>query len=288
MRKSISRISVLVLCLMAVISSVNGQESSIPLFTEDLGIAPFTFRRSFPNGVAQTLDTIQSMGFTSIEGGGNRMDALEYKKLCEARGLKIPSMGSGYEDLLNNPRPIIERAKVYGAKYIMCAWIPHKTGSFSFEDAEKAVKDFNEIGKNLKKNNLTFCYHVHGYELIDYEDGTLLDYIIENTNPEYVSFEMDIYWVQFGGGNPAHLLRKYPNRWKLMHLKDLKKGTLKDHTGLTDPENDVTLGEGELDIPGIIRAAQEVGVEHYFIEDESSRIIQQIPESIAYLRSLKK
>ena len=266
----------------------SAQESDTQLFTEELGIAPFTFRRSFPNGVAKTLDTIQLMGFTSIEGGGGKMDALAYKKLCDERGLKIPSMGSGYEQLLNDPQPIIDRAKVYGAKFIMCAWIPHKTGSFSFEDAQKAVEDFNIIGKKLKENGLTFCYHAHGYELVKYGDGTLLDFMMENTNPEYVSFEMDIYWIQFGGGNPAHLLRKYPNRWKLMHLKDLKKGTLKDHTGLTDPENDVALGDGELDIPGIIKAAQEVGIEHYFIEDESTRIIGQIPESIAYLRSLKK
>lgn len=263
-------------------------DEGVALFTEPLGIAPFTFRRSFPNGVEATLDTIQGMGFTSIEGGGDSMEASAYKKLCDERGLSIPSMGSGYEALLNNPQDIIDRAKVYGAKYIMCAWIPHNTGSFGFEDAEKAVNDFNTIGKKLKENGLTFCYHAHGYELIKYEDGTLLDYIMENTNPDYVSFEMDVYWMQFGGGNPAHLLRKYPNRWKMLHLKDLKKGTLKDHTGLTDPDNDVTLGQGELDFKGILEAAKEIGVKHYFIEDESERIIEQIPESMAYLRSLKE
>ena len=72
-----------------------------------------------------------------------------------------------------------------------------------------------------------------------------------------------------------------------MHLKDLKKGTKKDLTGLTSPENDVAIGTGELDIPSIIKQAKKVGIKHYFIEDESSIIKTQIPQSIAYLKSLK-
>ena len=82
---------------------------------------------------------------------------------------------------------------------------------------------------------------------------------------------MDILWVQFGGGDPVALLKKYGDRWKLMHLKDLKKGTKKDLTGGTSQENDVTLGTGELDIPGILKEAKKVGIKHYFVEDESSR-----------------
>ena len=97
-------------------------------------------------------------------------------------------------------------------------------------------------GKVLKENGVTFCYHAHGYEFWPHEKGTLLDYIITNTNPEYVSFEMDVMWIQFGGGDPVKLLKKYGDRWKLMHLKDMKKGVKKDLTGLTSPENDVPLG----------------------------------------------
>ena len=99
---------------------------------------------------------------------------------------------------------------------------------------------------------------------------------------------MDIYWVQFGGGDPAALLRKYPTRWKMMHIKDMKHGVEKDMTGLTSPDNDVEVGTGELNIPEILKAAKEVGVEYYFIEDESDRIITQIPASISYLKSLKE
>ena len=268
--------------------SVEGLEPQLePLFTAEIGIAPYTFRRSFPNGVAETLDTIQNMGFTEIEGGGNNMDPQEYKKLCDDRGLSIPSMGAGYEQLTTNLPEIIERAKVYGSKYIMCAWIPHETGNFSKADMDKAIEDFNRVGKELHEHGLTLSYHTHGYEFVDYNGGTLFDYMMENTDPEYVSYEMDIFWVHFGGGDPVALLRKYPDRFKMLHVKDMQKGIEKDHTGLTDPEHDVTLGTGQVDIEGVIRAAKDIGIEHYFIEDESSRIIQQIPESIAYLKSLK-
>jgi sugar phosphate isomerase/epimerase len=132
------------------------------------------------------------------------------------------------------------------------------------------------------------CYHTHGYEFQPYENGTLMDYLITKSNPEYVSFEMDILWVQFGGGDPVALLKKYGNRWKLMHLKDLKKGVKKDLTGSTSQENDVALGTGEIDIPGVLREAKKIGIKHYFIEDESSRITTQVPQSIQYLRSLKE
>jgi sugar phosphate isomerase/epimerase len=71
-----------------------------------------------------------------------------------------------------------------------------------------------------------------------------------------------------------------------MHVKDLKKGTKKDLTGGTSQENDVPLGTGELDIPAILKQAKKIGIEHYFIEDESSNVMTSVPESIAYLKSL--
>ncbi|HMG66367.1 MAG TPA: hypothetical protein VK588_01735, partial [Chitinophagaceae bacterium] len=75
---------------------------------------------------------------------------------------------------------------------------------------------------------------------------------------------------------------------KLMHLKDLKKGAKKDLTGLTTPENDVSIGTGELDIPAILKEAKKTGIKHYFIEDESDHVVLQVPQSIAYLKSLKE
>lgn len=259
-----------------------------PLYTAPFGVQAYTFRRSFPVNTAATLDTIKSMGFTELEGGAGRMPPQEFKKLCDERGISIPSMGTGYDQLVNNIDSVIWRAKILGSKFIMTAWIPHTNGAFNFDNAKKAVEDFNRAGKILKENGLTFCYHVHGYEFWPYGNGTLLDYIITNTNPDYVSFQMDVLWVQFGGGDPVTLLKKYGKRWKMLHLKDLRKGVPKDRTGLTSPENDVALGTGEIDIPGILREAKKIGIKHYFIEDESSHVNTQVPQSIAYLKSLKE
>lgn len=279
------------LCFLLITLAVLGMDNAWaqkPLYTAPFGIQTYTFRRSIGADPAKVLDTIKAMGITEIEGGGGRISPEEFKRLCDERGLTIPSTGAGYDQLVNKIDSVIYRARALGAKYVMCAWIPHTTGSFNFENAKKAVEDFNKAGKILKENGLTLAYHAHGYEFWPHEDGTLLDYIIKNTDPEYVSFEMDIMWIYFGGGDPAALLKKYGDRWKLMHVKDMKKGTKRDLTGLTSPENDVAVGTGELDIPAIMKEAKKIGIKHYFIEDESSRIIEQIPQTIAYLKSLKE
>jgi len=259
-----------------------------PLYTAPLGVQAFSFRKSFPNDVAKTLDTIKMMGFTEIEGTGGKIPPEEFKRMCDERGISIPSAGAGFDELMNAPDSVATRTKTLGAKYVMCGWVPHKKGEFNLDDAKKAVEVFNKAGKVLKENGITFCYHTHGFEFQPYQKGTLLDYIIENTNPEYVSFEMDVLWVYFGGGDPVGLLKKYGDRWKLMHLKDLRKGTPKDLTGGTSEENDVPLGTGELNIPAILKEAKKVGIKHYFIEDESSNVITQIPQSIEYLKSLRE
>jgi len=277
-----------ILFSIAILCSTFIGFSQKPLFTAPLGVQTYTFRKSFAVDPVKTLDTIKMMGFTEIEGGGGRMGPEAFKKLCDERGLSIPSTGASYEQLVRAPDSVAMRAKILGASYVMCSWIPHTNGSFNFENAKKAVEDFNRFGKYLKEQGLTFCYHAHGYEFWPHENGTLLDYIIKNTNPEYVSFEMDIMWIHFGGGDPEALLKKYGSRWKLMHIKDLKKGTKKDLTGLTSPENDVTVGTGELNIPAILKEAQKIGIKHYFIEDESSNVIVQVPQSILYLKSLKQ
>jgi sugar phosphate isomerase/epimerase len=99
---------------------------------------------------------------------------------------------------------------------------------------------------------------------------------------------MDIMWTFHGGGDPAKLLYKYKDRWKMLHLKDIRKGIANDLTGGTSTNNDVALGTGQLDIPGILKAAKAVGVQHYFIEDESANHAKQIPVTIAYIKGLKE
>ena len=274
--------------LLLTISICLNAQTGKPLYRAAWGVQAYTFRNSFPKDIMWTLDTIKAMGFTEIEGGNPKgMTPQEFKKACDARGISIPGTGGSYEELVKNPMATIEKAKIYGSKYVMCAWIPHKKGNFNLENAQKAVKDFNAIGKVMQENGLTFCYHAHGFEFQKYGDGTLLDYIIQNTTPQYVSFEMDVLWITHGGGNPVELLKKYGNRWKLMHVKDLKKGIVGDLTGGTPAENDVVVGEGQADFVNILKIANRIGIKHFFIEDESNKEFEQIPKSIAYLKSLR-
>lgn len=264
-------------------------QSGKPLYTFPIGVESYTYRNSFPKSVAATLDTIKALGITDMEAGAPKgLTAEEFKKMCDERGIKISSTGAGYEQIAKDPMDAVNKAKALGASYVMVSWIPHQKGNFTLDVAKKAVEDFNRVGKVLKDNGLIFCYHNHGYEFQPYENGTLFDYIVKNTDPNYVSFEMDILWAQHGGADPVALLKKYGNRFKLMHLKDLKKGVKGDLTGGTPPENDVVLGAGQINIPEILRLARKAGIQHYYIEDESNKEYEQMPKSIAYLKSLKQ
>ncbi|MCE7064600.1 sugar phosphate isomerase/epimerase [Dyadobacter sp. CY326] len=262
-------------------------QKSKPLFPQTPGMVSYTFRKSLAKDPAATLDTLQKLAIKDMEFSNLfGKTAAELRKLLDERGMKCSSFGVNYADALDKTKEVGENAKTLGAKFVRVAWVPHK-GPFTLEMAEKTVADFNKIGKQLKDEfGLTFCYHNHGYEFEKHEDGTLMDYIIQKTDPQYVSFELDLLWAFFPGGDPAGLLEKYPKRFKLMHMKDLKKGVEGNLSGGTPVENDVALGTGQLDIPKILKAAKKSAIEHYYIEDESPSYATQVPQTMAYLKSL--
>lgn len=273
---------------VAFYTGINAQEGKL-FPPESLGVQTYTYRVSMKKNVEATLDTIKSLGITVLESSTNPegMEPEAFRKLLDEKGMTSPSVGASYDELVKNAAEVARKAKIVGAAFVMAAWIPHEK-EFDLDEAKRTVTDFNAIGKILSDSGLTFCYHTHGFEFVPYQGETLFDYIVRNTNPEYVSFEMDIMWTFHGGQNPAKLLLKYPNRWKLMHVKDLRKGVQGDLTGNTSTENDVTVGTGQLNIPEILAAAKKAGIKYYFIEDESSRIQQQVPATIKYLKQLNQ
>ena len=250
------------------------------------GVVSFTFRDSFSKDVPGTLDMIKSMGITDLELSnlfGQTAPAM--RALLDQRGIKCSSYGVNYDDIVKTPDSVLVRAKALGAQYVRVAWIPHQ-GELSPGVAKQAIADFNKFGKLANAQGLMFCYHNHGYEFHPYESGTLFDYIVQQTNPDYVSFEMDIAWTYLPGQNPAALLAKYPKRFRLMHLKDVRKGVAGNDQGKLAPENSVVLGTGQLDMPAILKAARKTSVEHLFIEDESPAAPQQVPQTLVYLKQL--
>jgi sugar phosphate isomerase/epimerase len=258
-----------------------------PLFPQPPGMVSYTYRVSFGKDAAATLDTLKQLGIKDIEFSSLfGKTAAELRALLDERGIQCSSFGVGYPDALNKTREVGQNAKTLGAKFVRVAWIPHQ-GVFTLAAAEKTVADFNQIGKILKDEfGLTFCYHNHGYEFEKHGDGTLMDYIIQKTDPNYVSFELDVLWAFFPGQDPAALIQKYPKRFKLMHMKDLRKGVEGNMSGGTPVTNDVALGTGQLDIPAILKAAKKSAIEHYYIEDESPSYAKQVPQTMAYLKSL--
>jgi sugar phosphate isomerase/epimerase len=259
------------------------------LFPETPGIVSYTYRNSFGKDVPATLDIVKGNGITDMEFSSLfKQKPEDMRKMLDERGIKCSSYGINYEYLVAHPGDVARAAQKLGAIYVRVAGIPHK-GVFTLEDAQKAIADFNNYGKILKEQyGLEFIYHNHGFEFQPYEDGTLYDYIVKNTDPKYVNFEMDILWAFFPGQDPAKLLNTYGNRYKALHLKDLRKGVTGNMSGSTSPENDVILGTGQIDLPKVLKAARKAGVKHFYIEDESNASITQVPESIKYINSLKK
>lgn len=278
---------VVVSCLLSlVVWNASGQRFGKAL-KDTPGMVSFTYRHSFQKDVSATLDTIKSLGVTNMEFSNLfGRTATDIKKLLDEKGMRCTSFGVSYSDLVSKTSEVGQNAKTLGASFVRVAWIPHD-GPFTIEVAKKAIEDFNAAGKLLKESfGLSFCYHNHGYEFQPYEKGTYFDYIVANTNPAYVNFELDILWAFHPGADPAALLKKYPQRFKLMHVKDLRKGVVGDFTGGTSVENDVAVGTGQIDVAGVIKAASKSAIEHYYIEDESSSVKVQVPQSLKYLKGL--
>lgn len=271
-------------CLAALLTISEG-------FAQEIGLQMGSFRDLFRQDVRIAFARMQELGIRELEGGGSRgMDREEYKKLLKEYDLKIVATGAAFERLeqKDSLQKIISNAKDFGAKFVVCYWIPHDGDNFTYENMKRAVNVFNAAGKTLKENGLTLAYHPHGYEFRTYKEGkgTLFEYMMDNTNPEYVSYQMDVFWIKNPGEDPVALLKKYPDRWKMLHLKDRRIGTPNNPNGRQDKESNVVLGTGDVGIAEIMKTAKALGIKHYFIEDESSRALEQVPKSIAFLRSL--
>lgn len=261
-------------------------------FAQEIGLQMGSFRELFRQDVRTAFARMKELGIKELEGGGTRgMSREEYKKLLKEYDLKIVATGAPFEKLEDKDslQRIINNAKDLGASYVVCYWIPHDGDNFTFQDMKRAVTVFNSAGKTMKEQGLTFAYHAHGYEFRPYSEGkgTMFEYMMDNTNPDYVSYQMDVFWIKNPGQDPVALLKKYPDRWKMLHLKDRRIGTPNNLNGRQDKESNVVLGTGDVGIAEIMKTAKALGIKHYFIEDESSRALEQVPQSIAYLRSLQ-
>ena len=234
------------------------------------------------------LKLARSMGVTHVETAGlYNLTPEQFADAVRSAGLHVTSMHVGLDDFKKDPQKVIATAKALGAAYVGAAWYPHQ-GAFTEADARKAIADFNAIGRTMKDAGLQFFYHNHGYEPVAYGDGTLLDLMIRETDPELVKFEMDVLWTFLPNVDPAALIRKYPGRFKLMHIKDAKPGVPRGSLagGLPDSLQAV-IGQGQVNWPEVLKAAKADGLQYYYLEDETPDPVKNIPPSIAYLAGIK-
>lgn len=254
--------------------------------SQNIGLQLHSLTREMKEDPEKTLTAVEQWGLRFLEGGSTfGMDPQNFNALLNKYNLKIVSIGAGYEELSNDPSAIVQRAKAFGASFVVCFWIPHDS-TFNLQNAKAATAVFNKAGKYLREHDLKLCYHPHGYEFVPYRAATLFDFMVTQTNAEYVNFEMDVFWVKHGGGDPVALLEKYPSRFLLMHLKDRAKGTVGNTKGKGNPDFNVVLGQGDINIANVMAAAKHTNIEYFFIEDESARAIQQIPQSFSFLKTL--
>jgi sugar phosphate isomerase/epimerase len=257
-------------------------------FKGPIGLQLYSLRDQFKKDVPGTLDEVKNFGFKYVELAGTyNMKPAEFKAELDKRGLVAISGHFPYDRYQNDLDGIAKEAKALGLKYVGCAWIPHE-GKFDEKKCREVIQVFNHAGEELAKQGFKFFYHTHGYEFQPFGDGTLFDLLVQQTHPKYVRFEMDIFWIVNPGQDPVQLFKKYHGRFELTHLKDMKKGT---PTGPNAPvagvNADVALGAGQMDMPAILKAAQQSGVKWNFIEDESNVSEKQIPQSLKYLEQVK-
>ncbi len=226
------------------------------------GLQLYTLRDDMPKDPKGILKQVASYGYTQLEGFEGPMGIYwgmtnkEFKKYISDLGM---TMISTHCDINQDfERKAAEAAEI-GMKYLIEPYLgPQK----SADDFKRAAQTFNEKGQVCKQHGLRFAYHNHDYSFVPIEGQLPQDIMMQNTDPSLVDFEMDIYWVVTGGQDPIAWFNKYPNRFRLCHVKDRKNAPL------TDKDASVDLGKGFIDFPKILKEGKSKGLEYYFLEQE--------------------
>ncbi len=278
-------------CLLAAVLSAGAVTAFAEGFQNHLGLQLYSLRDQTKQSTTGALDLAAGFGFTEVETAGTgSLGVTDFAKELQARKLTVVASHAGYEAFQKDTAKVIADAKVLGAKYVIIPWLPHdKEKGFSADDARRVAADFNTWGEACRAAGLQFGFHPHGFEFkADAAGITPFDIIARETKAELVTFEIDVFWVFHAGQDPVKLMEKYPDRWRLMHVKDIRKGAVTGlSTGSAPPTDKVAVGDGQIDWPAVLRAAAKAGVKHYFIEDEGVQPLKEIPASVAYLKSLK-
>ena len=249
---------------------------------------PYPF--SSDSGKQRWMGVTQALGFSGSGYFGFTRE--EIKSILKENKLSSPSMHTDWDTLETRMTQLGEAADFLGHKYVCLPAIPDEKRK-NLDDYKKMADAFNRIGAEAKKAGSKFAYHNHGYGLHEMEGQIPLNVLLDRTDPDLVFFEMDIFWTAAGGVDPVTYLENYPNRYHLMHVKDMKEKVRFSGDG-GDPSQWIelfpymtTAGNGALDIKTIIDKGKKAGVRHFFVEqDMAAEPEVALKKSFDYLKSL--
>lgn len=223
----------------------------------------------------QTVD----FGFSEIEIGRYLGDSASgFLSYCKEIGLKPIAGGISFSEKEDELKKKLDGLAELNLKYAVNYWPWLTGGPFTLEDCKKSSELLNKLGEACRTAGLTLCWHNHDKEFIAMESGLPFDYLMANTDKKLVKCEMDIYWAAKGGADPLELLKKYPGRICILHVKDMAPGDAMDFE---------CAGSGIIDFPAIFREAVGQGIKHYFVErDNVADGMACLKSSGAYLKKL--
>ncbi len=231
-----------------------------------------------PADIATTMKKVKQLGYDAVQCSAlGAIDAHELKRIVDGEGLTICATHTDYDRMRDEPQAVIDEHNLWGCKHAAIGGLPQAYRSA--EGYARFAKEASEVAKRLAEGGLTFSYHNHSFELERFNGRTGLEILYEDSDPQYFKSELDTYWVQHGGGDPAAWIRKLKGRADIVHLKDM---AMDDRTQLF-----AEVGEGNLNWPAILDACKEAGTEWYIVEQDTC---QRDPfESLGIsLRNLKE
>lgn len=231
------------------------------------------------DALAETAAKVKAIGYEAVQVSGiGPIEPAEVAEIFSAAGVRVCATHERPDLIRQNPLQAVERVKAAGATY---SAFPYP-GDLDFSDpaaVKSMIADLDEAGKVFRENGCTLSYHNHAIEFVRIGDETLMEHILRATSPENLKFELDTYWVQYGGGDPVAWCEKLQDRMPVMHLKDY---------GFS-PENKpafAEIGSGNLDFKRIISAAEKSGCEWFIVEQDTcpGDPFDSIKKSFDYIR----
>jgi len=259
-----------------------------------VGLQLYTVRDDMKKDLDGTVAKVAKVGYKEVEFAGYfDRSPKDIKALLDKNGLTSPSCHVGYDIVENKWSEQLDAAHVIGHKYVVCPWIEPKQRQEA-DGYKRAAELFEKAGEQAHKAGIQFGYHNHTFEFQPSEalGGKLpYDYLLESTKPEYVKMEMDLCWISVAGKDPLAYFNKYPGRFPLVHVKDMKSLPKGEEGPTASPDKEMAnmteVGGGVIDWKHIFANAGNAGIKHYFVEHDFPKDAwESISKSYAYLHSL--